>query len=142
MPMWTAVRAAGPLGLILGLTLLPSEVVAGALPLLRAEWGASATTGGWLVSAYQLGYVLAALVAAVGAARAAPVAYVIAWGAPPPPGRSARLRPRVLRHRPVRLTILAYVGHSWELYVSRGWLASFLAAALVARGVGTVDASA
>src|SRR3954447_23827427 len=62
MPMWTALRAAGPLGLILGLTLLPAEVVAGALPLLRAEWGASATTGGWLVSAYQLGYVVAVLI--------------------------------------------------------------------------------
>jgi MFS family permease len=38
-------------------------------------------------------------------------------------------------------TILAYSGHSWELYVSRGWLAAFLASVLLAAGYSQVDAA-
>src|SRR5689334_25151907 len=55
-------RAAALLGLVLALALLPSEVPAAALPLLRADWGASAAAGGWVVGAYQAGYVAAVLV--------------------------------------------------------------------------------
>jgi MFS family permease len=47
------------LGLVLMLALLPSNVVATALPLLRTEWGASAAEMGGVIAAYQVGYVLA-----------------------------------------------------------------------------------
>ncbi len=236
------------LSLVLGLALLPSEVPPAALPLLRQEWGASATAGGWVVSAYQAGYVLAVLVllpltdrvpaervivvcsavmglafllfalmahdvwsaaalrALTGAALAgvympgvrvvahrstperrglavgafvsifylatslsfwatgallpllgwrgaalllgaisllgAPLALLAARGAASPTGRSARLRPSVLASLPVRCVVFGYVGHSWELYVSRGWLPSFLAALLIARGSDTLAATA
>jgi MFS family permease len=40
------------------LALLPSNVVATALPLLRSEWGASAAEMGGVIAAYQVGYVL------------------------------------------------------------------------------------
>src|ERR687894_2637680 len=49
------------LGPVLALALLPSNVVATALPLLRDEWGASATEMGWVFAAYQVGYVAAVL---------------------------------------------------------------------------------
>ncbi|HET6315745.1 MAG TPA: MFS transporter, partial [Chloroflexota bacterium] len=54
-------------------------------------------------------------------------------------GKSGVLRPRVLRHGPLLRTILAYSGHSWELYVSRGWLAAFLASVLLASGLSAVE---
>ncbi len=57
-------------------------------------------------------------------------------------GRSGVLRPAVLRDGPLRRTILAYSGHSWELYVSRGWLAAFLAYVLLNSGLGQVQAAA
>lgn len=50
------------LGTALTLSLLPSNLPAGALPLLRAEWQATATDLGWVVGAYQLGYAVAVLV--------------------------------------------------------------------------------
>src|SRR3989454_7587163 len=46
----------------LALVLLPSQLPAAALPLLRTEWSASAAALGWVVSAYLLGYALAVLV--------------------------------------------------------------------------------
>src|SRR3989442_10666159 len=46
----------------LALVLLPSQLPAAALPLLRAEWSASAAELGWVVSAYLLGYALAVFV--------------------------------------------------------------------------------
>lgn len=231
----------------LALVLLPSNTVATALPLLRAEWGATATEMGWVFASYQVGYVggvllvlpltdrlpvgrvivvctlgsaaafllfplLASnvwsaaalrLLAGVGlagvylpgarivAATAAPAARglwvgiyvsafylgaalslwatgvllpVLGWqGAslllgglaalglpaavlgtrhsPPPAGHSARLNLRVLERAAVRRTILAYAGHSWELYVSRGWLAAFLAAVLGAHGMASMEAA-
>lgn len=45
---------------------------------------------------------------------------------------SGRLDLTVLRNRPALLVILAYVAHSWELYVARGWLPAFLAATFAA----------
>jgi MFS family permease len=48
----------------------------------------------------------------------------------------------VLADGPLLRTILAYAGHSWELYVSRAWLAAFLAGLLAAGGVATADATA
>src|SRR5256886_17640313 len=46
----------------LALVLLPSQLPAAALPLLRMDWSASAAALGWVVSAYLLGYALAVLV--------------------------------------------------------------------------------
>jgi MFS family permease len=46
----------------LALVLLPSQLPAAALPLMRTEWNASAAELGWVVSAYQLGYAAAVLV--------------------------------------------------------------------------------
>jgi hypothetical protein len=65
-----------------------------------------------------------------------------AAGAPAAGGRAARLRPGVLRDGPILRTVLAYSGHSWELYVSRAWLAAFLATVLAARGLSGVDSVA
>jgi MFS family permease len=46
----------------LALVLLPSQLPAAALPLMRTEWSASAAALGWVVSAYLLGYAAAVLV--------------------------------------------------------------------------------
>src|SRR5437762_10661405 len=46
----------------LALVLLPSQLPAAALPLMRIEWNASAAELGWVVSAYQLGYAAAVLI--------------------------------------------------------------------------------
>src|SRR3982074_2262083 len=46
----------------LALVLLPSQLPAAALPLLRTEWNASSAALGWVVSAYLLGYAAAVLV--------------------------------------------------------------------------------
>src|SRR5439155_486821 len=54
-------RAAWLLGPVLALALLPSNVVATALPLLRGEWHATATEMGIVFAAYQVGYVAAVL---------------------------------------------------------------------------------
>jgi len=72
-------------------------------------------------------------------ALALPLALIATWRISPPPRRSARLNPAVLKHEPTRRTILAYGAHSWELYISRAWLPAFLAAVLVADGLGDVE---
>ena len=54
-------RLVNPLGAVLALTLLPSNLVATALPLLRTEWSASAAQMGWVIAAYQVGYAVAVL---------------------------------------------------------------------------------
>ncbi|HEY3107403.1 MAG TPA: MFS transporter, partial [Chloroflexota bacterium] len=56
--------------------------------------------------------------------------------------RAAGRRLDVLADGPIRRTILAYAGHSWELYVSRAWLATFLAGLLAAGGAATAEATA
>jgi MFS family permease len=89
-----------------------------------------------------LGWRGAALVLGLAAGLALPLALLAARGESVPMGRSARLTPDVLRNGPVLRTILAYTGHCWELYVSRGWMAAFLAAVLAARGLGQVEAAA
>lgn len=95
--------------------------------------GALLPLGGWRHAALTLG-----LVSLIGL----PLTLLGTRGTPPPTGRSARLDLRALRHEPVLRTILAYAGHSWELYVSRGWLAAYLAAILTAQGLEPVAASA
>ncbi len=236
------------LGPVLALAMLPSNVVAAAMPLLLSEWNAQNTEGGIVFAAYQVGYVLSVLVvlpltdrvragrvvaacafatalsfllfpffafnvwsasllrffAGLGlagiympgvriiAAAAAPArrgfavgAYVAAfylgsaaslWASgvllpgfgwrgaalilgalsfiavpiailstinlsAPRSGGRAHLDPSVLRDAPVRNNILAYTGHSWELYVSRGWLAAFVASVLLLRGFDKTSAS-
>ncbi len=233
---------------VLGLVLLPSNVVATALPILREEWRVSNTEMGWVFAAYQAGYVTAVLVllpltdrfpvgrvilaCAVGSALVSaafpflagdvwsasalralagaglagvylPGVRVVAgsagparrgfavglyvsafylgssvslWAAgvllgfgdwrstalalaavsvlaiplayaglsvPAPLGRGrAVLKPGVLRSEPIWRTIFAYAGHSWELYVSRGWMAAFLASILATSGLATADSAA
>jgi len=234
------VRAVLPSAAVLALALLPSNVVATVLPLLRAEWGASATALGWVFAAYQAGYVAAVLVllpltdrvhagrvvlgsavataaasllfpylatdvwsasvlrAVAGAglagvylpgvrivAAAAPAErrglavglYVAAFylgaslsygatglllgdgdwrraalvlgacaalgvplallapGSKPSVVARRFLDPAVLGDPAMRRTIAAYSGHSWELYVSRAWLAAFLASVVAAQGI-------
>ncbi len=53
------------LGPVLALALIPSNVVAAALPLLRADWDATATTSGWVFAAYQVGRARAAFACAM-----------------------------------------------------------------------------
>ncbi|TMF67789.1 MAG: MFS transporter, partial [Chloroflexi bacterium] len=221
----------------LALVLLPSQLPAAALPLIRTDWSASAAEAGWIVAAYQLGYALAVIAVlpltdrvrssrviaagalatslanvafafgatdvisgsllrilsgfglagvympgvrlvaqhaapgrrgfAVGAYVAAfylggslslfatglllepfgwrgaalalalialvalPLAIMSTRGLTEMQGTRAHLDIRVLRHGPLLRTIVAYGGHSWELFVVRAWLAAFLAAALV-----------
>src|SRR2546421_4785517 len=232
----------------LALVLLPSQLPAAALPLLRTEWNGSSAELGWVVSAYLLGYAAAVLVVlpltdrikpsrviaigalitalaniafaiaahdvitgsllrviagfglagvympgvrlvaqssdparrgtAVGlyvaafylggslsflatglllepfgwrgaaatlgavAGAALPIAAVSSRGIPQATGERARLDLRVLRNAPLVRTITAYVGHSWELFIVRAWLAAFLAAAFALRGLSPTDASA
>ena len=54
---------------------------------------------------------------------------------------SGKLDVRVLRNAAVLRTVLGYTGHAWELYVSRGWLAAFLASVLARQGMGSLEAS-
>ena len=232
----------------LALVLLPSQLPAAALPLLRTEWNASSAELGWVVSAYLLGYAAAVLVVlpltdrirpsrviatgavltalanlgfalaahdvvtasalrvvagfglagvympgvrlvaqssdparrgtAVGlyvaafylggslsflatglllepvgwrgaavilgavALAAVPIAMFSSRGIPQTTGERAHLDLRVLRNAPLVRTIVAYVGHSWELFILRAWLAAFLAAAFALRGLSPTDASA
>jgi len=232
----------------LALVLLPSQLPAAALPLLRTEWNASSAALGWVVSAYLLGYAAAVLVVlpltdrirpsrviaigalvtalanigfafaahdvitasalrviagfglagvympgvrlvaqssdparrgtAVGlyvaafylggslsflatglllepvgwrgaavilgavALAAVPIAMFSSRGIPQTTGERAHLDLRVLRNAPLVRTIVAYVGHSWELFILRAWLAAFLAAAFALRGLSPTDASA
>src|SRR5437660_1503384 len=232
----------------LALVLLPSQLPAAALPLLRTEWNGSSAELGWVVSAYLLGYAAAVLVVlpltdrirpsrviaigalitalaniafaiaahdvitgsllrviagfglagvympgvrlvaqssdparrgtAVGvyvaafylggslsflatglllepfgwrgaaailgavALAAVPIATISSRGIPETTGERAHLDLRVLRNAPLFRTIVASVGHSWELFIIRAWLAAFLAAAFALRGLSPTDASA
>ena len=49
------------LGLTLALVLLPSNIPAAAVPLLRTEWSASSVALGWVVGAYLAGYSFAVI---------------------------------------------------------------------------------
>lgn len=236
------------LGPVLALALIPSNVVAAAMPLLLGEWHAQNTEGGIVFAAYQLGYVVsvlvllpltdriragvviafcavatslsfilfpllatnvlsasllrffaglglagiympgvrivsaaapparrglmvgayvaafylgaalslwatglllptfgwrgAALILGAASALALPLAIVSTRGLEAPLRGRAHLDMAVLRDGPVRRNILAYTGHSWELYVSRGWLAAFMASVLLAHGLDKTTASA
>ncbi|WP_161569254.1 MFS transporter [Candidatus Oscillochloris fontis] len=84
----------------------------------------------------------AALILGIVASSAIPLAIYATRGASTPPGRRGSLDMGVLRDGPVMRTISAYTGHSWELYVSRSWLAAFLASALLIHGMDATSASA
>src|SRR5437867_377662 len=84
----------------------------------------------------------AALALALIALVALPLAIMSTRGLTEMQGTRAHLDIRVLRHGPLLRTIVAYGGHSWELFVVRAWLAAFLSAVLVARGSEITDASA
>jgi MFS family permease len=93
-----------------------------------------------------LGWRGAALVLGIVSVAALPLALWAVGGSPPSSaetvGGHAYLDPTVLRNGPVVRNILAYTGHSWELYVSRGWLAAFIASILAAHGLDDTEASA
>ncbi|CAN5211538.1 hypothetical protein BH18CHL2_BH18CHL2_07770 [soil metagenome] len=83
----------------------------------------------------------AALSSAGVAAAAIPLALASSVALPPGGGR-ARLDISVLRDGALARTIFAYSGHAWELFASRAWIAAFLAGTLVARGAGSLEATA
>lgn len=89
-----------------------------------------------------LGWRGAALVLGAAALVALPIAMLSARGIPEKTGERAHLDLRVLRNAPLVRTIVAYTGHSWELFIVRSWLAAFLAAAFALRGLSPTDASA
>src|SRR3989454_1246654 len=89
-----------------------------------------------------LGWRGAALALGAAALAALPVAVLSARGIPEKTGERAHLDLRVLRNAPLVRTIIAYTGHSWELFIVRSWLAAFLAAAFALRGLSPTDASA
>ena len=84
----------------------------------------------------------AAVILGAIALAALPVATISSRGIPETTGERAHLDLRVLRNAPLVRTISAYVGHSWELFIVRAWLAAFLAAAFALRGLSPTDASA
>ncbi|MCC7104845.1 MAG: MFS transporter [Chloroflexi bacterium] len=94
--------------------------------------GALLPLGGWQQAALELGAI---------AVVALPLALLADRGATAPPGTAARLKLGVLRSSSLLRTILAYAGHSFELYVSRGWLAAYLAAILASNGASPVEAA-
>ena len=89
-----------------------------------------------------LGWRGAAIVLGAAALAALPVAVLSARGITEKTGERAHLDFRVLRNAPLVRTIVAYTGHSWELFIVRSWLAAFLAAAFALRGLSPTDASA
>jgi MFS family permease len=95
---------------------------------------------GWLL--LDLGWRSAALVLGLISLVAAPLAIVATIGVAASSGGRMRLDPSVLREGPVARTILAYTGHAWELYISRGWLAAFVTAILITQGSDTTTATA
>lgn len=101
---------------------------------------ASLSATGLLLS--ELGWRGAALALGVLSAAAVPLVVWGAGGDAPSSNGRAYLDPAVLRDGPVVRNILAYTGHAWELYVSRGWLAAFLASVLAAQGLDDTAASA
>ena len=78
----------------------------------------------------------------------AAVAPLVAWASlrhralTSPRRASGRLDVSVLGNRAALLVIVAYAAHTWELYAARGWIAPFLAAALIAQGGGRDEATA
>ncbi len=89
-----------------------------------------------------IGWRGAALILGAIALAALPIAAISSRGIPELTGERAHLDLRVLRNAPLVRTITAYVGHSWELFIVRAWLAAFLAAAFALRGLSPTDASA
>ncbi|MDP2951983.1 MAG: MFS transporter, partial [Chloroflexota bacterium] len=91
-----------------------------------------------------LGWRGAYLTLSLAGIAALPLAYVVLRGVHRPaiPPSSGTLDLAVLGNRGALLTILGYAAHSWELFAARVWVAPFLAAILVARGGGTVEAAA
>ena len=108
---------------------------------------------GALLAAY--GWRGAALALALASLAAVPLALFATRGMLPPAAKKStpeanapaaaptgRLDLSALRDPAVARNVMAYTGHSWELYVSRGWLAAFVASVLVAQGSDALSASA
>jgi MFS family permease len=152
--VWSAsiVRFFAGLGLA-GIYMPGTRVVAAAAPPARRG-----LVVGAYVSSFYLGGALSLWVSGLLLARmewpqaalalggiavlALPLAIFGTAGISAPPGKRGALDLSVLREGPVTRTILAYTGHAWELYISRGWLAACVAAALVAQGLDSQAAAA
>jgi MFS family permease len=148
----TALRALAGAGLA-GVYMPGVRVVSAAAAPERRGFGVSvyvsafyfgSTASLWLSGALlpHVGWRGAALVLGLASLGALPLALLATYGDRLPMGRSARLDLGVLRHEPVLRTIAGYTGHCWELYISRGWMAAFLASVLAAQGLGRVEAAA
>jgi MFS family permease len=62
------------------------------------------------------------------------------WGYALPVAGRKRLDLDVLREGPVVRNISAYAGHSWALYIARGWLATFVTSTMLTDG-GQIEAA-
>lgn len=83
----------------------------------------------------------AAFILALGSFVALPLSIISTRHIAAPAGGHARLDLSVMRDPPVARNVLAYTGHSWELYVSRGWLAVFVASVLATQGLSTTQSA-
>lgn len=90
-----------------------------------------------------LGWREAYLATTAVSALAPPVAFLGLRGLSVRPAArgTGRLDPEVLSNRPAMLAIGAYSAHTWELYAARGWIAPFLAAALLGQGFASGEAA-
>lgn len=147
----SALRVLGGLGLA-GIYMPGVRVVAGAVPARSRGFAVGAYVSsfylGAAVSLWLTGLLLpyvgwrgAGLGLGIASVLAVPLAWFASRPAGPPPGGRSRLDLSVLRVPGVLRVILGYTGHSWELYVFRGWLAAYLAAVLAAQGLDRTAAA-
>lgn len=159
-PLWASDFASGSLlrfvagtalvgvympGLRLVAEMFPRERRGGPVGLYVASFylGANLSvllTGVFLPLGWRSAYLLTTVIAVLAPA--------VAWAvlrretSAPAIGSTGRLDPDVLKNKPAMLTIGAYSAHTWELYAARGWIAPFIAAALLAQGYGAADSAA
>lgn len=151
--VWSAValRVLAGLGLA-GIYMPGVRVVAGAVPAHRRGFAVGAYVSSfylgtavslWLTGALlpHLGWRGAGLGMGVLGVLAVPIAWFATRSSGPPPGGRSRLDLSVVRVPGVLRVILGYTGHSWELYVSRGWLAAYMAAVMAAQGLDRTAAT-
>lgn len=151
--VWSAAAVRFVAGVGLAGVYMPGARVAAAL----APEGRRGLMVGAYVSAFYLGGALslwasglllvylpwrgAALALGLVALIALPLALFGTVGVQAPARGRARLDPTVLREGPVARAVLAYTGHAWELYIGQGWLAAFIAAALLGQGLDQATAT-
>ncbi len=107
------------------------------IPISLAVTGLLLPYFGWRTS-----YLIAALLAASGIGLAHLLLRHEVGGAPDATRSSGWLSLAPLRSKPLVLMTTSYALHAWELYVIRVWLPPFLAAVLLTRGMGPIQAAA